>query len=64
VFFIYATNGQGGENLNPDFYAAAREPKQLWEVTAGKHTGGITAVPAEYERRVVGFFDRALLDRT
>jgi len=64
VFFIYATNGQGGENLNPDFYAAAGEPKELWEVTVGKHTGGITAVPAEYERRVVGFLDRALLGGT
>ena len=25
------------------------------------HTGGLSAAPAEYERRVVGFFDRALL---
>jgi hypothetical protein len=25
------------------------------------HTGGIEAEPEEYERRVVGFFDRALL---
>ncbi len=25
------------------------------------HTGGYAARPAEYERRVVGFFDRALL---
>ncbi|CAN5326897.1 alpha/beta hydrolase [soil metagenome] len=61
VFFIYATHGQGGENLNPQFHSAAREPKELWEITVGKHTGGITAVPAEYERRVVGFLDRALL---
>lgn len=61
VFFIYATHGQGGADLNPDFYAAAREPKELWEIKVGKHTGGITAVPAEYERRVVGFLDRALL---
>jgi hypothetical protein len=60
VFFIYATHGQGGEELNVDFHAAAREPKILWEVTKGKHTGAIDAVPAEYERRVVGFFDRAL----
>jgi hypothetical protein len=25
---------------------------------------GIEAQPAEYERRIVGFFDRALLGRT
>jgi hypothetical protein len=62
VFFIYATHGQGGEELNVDFHAAAREPKTLWEVTKGNHTGAIDAVPAEYERRVVGFFDRTLRD--
>ena len=61
VFFIYATHGQGGEDLNPNFHAAAREPKELWEIKVGKHTGGIEVVPAEYERRVVEFLDRALL---
>ena len=25
------------------------------------HTGGLAARPAEYEQRVIGFFDRALL---
>jgi uncharacterized protein len=64
VFFIYATHGQGGEELNVDFHAAAREPKILWEISQGKHTGGITAQPKEYERRVIGFFDRALLSAT
>jgi uncharacterized protein len=64
VFFISATPGQGGEELNVDFHAAAREPKLLWEINQGKHTGGITARPKEYERRVVGFFDRALLPVT
>jgi fermentation-respiration switch protein FrsA (DUF1100 family) len=61
VFFIYAAHGQGGEELNPKYYAAAHEPKTLWRVTEGKHTGGIEARPAEYERRVVGFFDEHLL---
>jgi hypothetical protein len=28
-----------------------------------KHMGGIAAQPAEYERRVVGFFDRELLGK-
>jgi uncharacterized protein len=63
VFFIYAGHGQGGENLNPKFYAAAHEPKTLWKITEGEHTGGIEARPAEYERRVVGFFDENLLKR-
>ena len=38
-------------------------PKQIWEVPNGQHIAGITTEPAEYERRVVGFFDRTLLDR-
>jgi hypothetical protein len=61
VFLIYATNGQGGEELNAIFYDAAREPKTIWEMPTASHTGGIEAEPEEYERRVVGFFDRALL---
>jgi dienelactone hydrolase len=60
VFFVYATHGQGGENMNPHYHALARGPKQLWEIEDAKHTGGITAHPAEYEHRVVGFFDRYL----
>ncbi len=60
VFFIYATRGTGGEELNPTFYAAAGQPKTLWQVPGSSHTGGIKARPMEYERRVIGFFDRAL----
>jgi uncharacterized protein len=65
VFFIYALHGTGGEEkqLNPKYYAAAGEPKQIWEIPEASHTGGITARPKEYERRVIGFFDDALLVR-
>ena len=64
VFFIYATPGQGGEaELTRVFYDAAREPKAIWRVPGSGHTGGIEARPKEYERRVVGFFDRALLSK-
>jgi fermentation-respiration switch protein FrsA (DUF1100 family) len=64
LFLIYADPGQGGEaELQETFYEAAREPKQLWLVPGAGHTGGIEAQPAEYERRVVGFFDDALLER-
>ena len=61
-FFIYGENGQGGteEKPNKGFYAAAGEPKQLWEVPNGQHIAGITTEPAEYERRVIGFLDRHL----
>jgi hypothetical protein len=49
-----------GEELNRGYYRAAGEPKTLWEIPESRHVGGIRARPAEYERRVVGFFDRAL----
>ena len=36
------------------------EPKALWEIPDAGHVNGIATRPAEYERRVVGFFDQAL----
>jgi predicted acyl esterase len=62
ILFIYAEQGQGGEQLTPEYYDAAREPKQLWR-TAGSHVGGYNADPEEYARRVTTFFDQALLGR-
>jgi pimeloyl-ACP methyl ester carboxylesterase len=63
VFLIYAEHGIGGENTRqPKYYEAAGEPKTIWQVPDSKHTGGIDARPAEYEQRVIGFFDRALLN--
>jgi dienelactone hydrolase len=66
VFFVYGESGQGGTETKPNrgFYAAAREPKRIWEVPDGQHIAGITTQPEEYERRVIGFFDDALLDTT
>jgi dienelactone hydrolase len=61
VFFIYAEHGQGGEELTQDYYESAREPKSVWKVPGAKHTGGIEARPREYERRMIDFFDAALL---
>jgi uncharacterized protein len=62
VFFIYAERGQGGEELTQDYYESAKEPKTVWEVPGAKHTGGIDARPREYERRMIEFFDGALLE--
>ena len=63
VYFIYGEKGQGGseEGPNQGFYAAAKQPKAIWEVPGGQHIAGIKTRPREYERRVVGFLDRALL---
>jgi hypothetical protein len=60
VFLVFAGNGQGGEQLNPRYFAAAGDPKALWKIEGAEHTGGLDAEPQEYERRVVAFFDRAL----
>jgi hypothetical protein len=65
VFFVYGEKGQGGTETKPNrgFHEAAGAPKQIWEVPNGQHIAGITTSPVEYERRVIGFFDQALLER-
>jgi uncharacterized protein len=59
VLFVHATPGQGGESLTEKFYDEAKGPKEYWAAPGG-HTGAIDAAPEEYERRVVGFFNRTL----
>jgi hypothetical protein len=59
VMLIQAEHGAGGEELDPVYLAAAGEPKSLWRAKGG-HTGALAAQPADYERRVIGFFDRTL----
>ena len=62
VLFIYGQHDQSNViDLTPRYYANAGEPKELWRVPGASHTGGIDAHPREYERRVIAFFDRALL---
>jgi fermentation-respiration switch protein FrsA (DUF1100 family) len=62
VLFVYGGRGQSMEKaLTPAYYAAAGQPKAVWEIPEAGHTGGLVARPEEYERRVVGFFDEALL---
>jgi len=60
IFLIEAGHGQGGEELSALYYDRAREPKSRWLIPEAHHTGGLESRPAEYERRVVGFFDRTL----
>jgi fermentation-respiration switch protein FrsA (DUF1100 family) len=47
-----------GERL----FRAAGEPKELWFEPKVGHAGFDRALPAEYERRVIGFFDRYLTE--
>ena len=62
VLFIYGANGQEIEKeVNPVYYEAAYQPKAIWKVPGSGHTQGLETQPKEYERLVVGFFDRTLL---
>ena len=65
VLLIAAGSGVGEEeHLNPLWAGRARGLVQLWELPDGKHTGALDEEPEEYERRVIGFFDRRLLGRS
>jgi hypothetical protein len=61
IFLIYAGRGAGGEDLNPIYYRAAKQPKAIWKIPEAHHTGGYTARPSQYDRRVTRFFDTELL---
>jgi hypothetical protein len=61
LLLIRGLAGQQQEALNRVYYDAALEPKALGEVRGAGHTAALSAQPREYERRVVSFFDRALL---
>jgi fermentation-respiration switch protein FrsA (DUF1100 family) len=63
LLLIRGMDGQPSEILNRAFYEVAGAPKTLWEVPGAGHTQALAADPRGYERRVVGFFDRALLRR-
>ena len=59
VFLINAAHGEV-DRKQPEYYRAAKAPKQTWLVPEGGHTAGLRSRPRQYEAKVVGFFDRAL----
>lgn len=61
LLLIWAPNGGNAETMNPEYRRLAGGPASIWEIPDAMHIHGITAHPREYERRVAGFFDRALL---
>ena len=65
LLLIHADHGGGGEELTAEYGAAAapNTPTTVWEIPESGHTQGIEARPAEYEQRVIGFLDAALLGR-
>jgi uncharacterized protein len=60
LLLIAAPNSGHGEELNRGYARAAGDAATLWEIPEARHVGGLAARPAEYEQRVVGFFDREL----
>jgi fermentation-respiration switch protein FrsA (DUF1100 family) len=62
LLFIYAPDGGNAtEVLTPDFARIAGPNASLWTVPDAPHIKAIETAPAEYERRVIGFLDDALL---
>jgi hypothetical protein len=47
--------------MNTTYHLLAGDRASIWAMPDAGHTQGITAEPSEYERRVVRFFDDALL---
>ena len=61
LLLIGAGSDNGGEDLQPHYFAAAKEPKEFWRIPEAGHTGGYAARPRQYALRLTGFFDEALL---
>ncbi len=59
IMLIWTPRGIGGEWFNQRYFDLAGAPKTIWEIPESEHTDGLGARPAEYEARVVGFFDDA-----
>ena len=63
LLFIYAPDGGNAtEVLTPDFARIAGPNASLWTVPDAPHIKAIQTAPAAYERRVIDFFDEALLE--
>lgn len=58
---LLIASGEKDIYFNRLFFQAAREPKELWELPQGDHGTAILEDSRIYMRRVVEFFDKALL---
>lgn len=56
-------HGNADEELNAVYQVAGGRSVTRWEIPQAGHTGGLAAALGQYERRVVRFFDAALLPR-
>jgi hypothetical protein len=60
ALLIWAPNGGNMETMTPRYAELIGPSASVWRIPDAKHMRGLQAHPREYERRVVGFFDRAL----
>jgi hypothetical protein len=60
VLFIWSPTAANDVH-NPLYHRIAGEPKAIWGIPGAGHVAGSRTRPKEYERRIVEFFDRALL---
>ena len=61
VLLIFAPEGGTSETLTPLYGRLIGSSASVWAMPGVDHLKGFQSHPEEYERRVVGFFDRALL---
>jgi uncharacterized protein len=64
---VFIIQGGSDQTVPPDsalrLYQASGEPKQLWIEEGIGHVGTFSAMPQEYEQRVIAFIDEYLLDQ-
>ena len=60
ALLIWAPNGGNMETMTPRYAELIGPSASVWRIPDAQHMRGLQAHPREYERRVVGFFDRAL----
>lgn len=58
---LIATGDDDSRRLVKCYYDLAAQPKSLWEVPAASHGMVPMVKPAEYENRIISFFDQWLL---
>ncbi len=59
---LVISTGRGTEqHFSRLLFAAASEPKELWEIPAARHAGGFFQERQAYSERMVAFFDKWLL---
>ena len=60
LLLIADPESDNGEKLNRLYIKHAKEPKALWEIPGAGHVNGAVSRKAEYEQRIVSFFDQGL----